>query len=65
MTRRIVVIGGGVSLIGQERFFKPVRRAARQYVFPPVADQFEIVPAALGEEVVIYGALALARNAFG
>ncbi|MEZ6071793.1 MAG: ROK family protein [Pirellulales bacterium] len=60
----VVVIGGGVSLIGEDAFFAPVRRAARQYVFPPVADQFEIVPAALGEEVVIHGALALARAAF-
>ena len=53
-----------VSLIGEERFFAPVRRAVGQYVFPPVADKFEIAPAALGEEVVIYGALALARSAF-
>jgi glucokinase len=59
-----IVIGGGVSLIGQELFFEPVREACRAEVFPPFAGIAEIVPAALGEEVVIHGALALARNAF-
>jgi glucokinase len=65
LSPEVIVIGGGVSLIGQERFFNPVRRAVGQYVFPPVANQFEIVSAALGEEVVVYGALALAHNAVG
>lgn len=60
-----VVIGGGVSLIGEELFFAPVRAACRKHVFAPFADVAEIVPAALGEEVVIHGALALARDAFG
>ncbi|MEO0557696.1 MAG: ROK family protein [Bacteroidota bacterium] len=55
-----VVIGGGVSLMGDELFFGPVRRAASEYVFPPLRDAVEIVPAALGEEVVVHGALALA-----
>ena len=55
-----VVIGGGVSLMGEELFFGPVRRAASEYVFPPLRDAFGIVPAALGEEVVVHGALALA-----
>jgi len=59
-----IVIGGGVSLIGQELFFEPVREACRAEVFPPFGENAEIVPAALGEEVVIHGALALARNAF-
>lgn len=59
-----VVIGGGVSLIGQELFFEPVRRACQAEVFRPFAGIAEIVPAALGEEVVIHGALALARGAF-
>jgi glucokinase len=29
------------------------------------ADCYDIVPAALGEEVVVHGALALARQRFG
>ncbi|GAB5537238.1 MAG: ROK family glucokinase [Rubricoccaceae bacterium] len=57
-----VVIGGGVSGLGGDLFFEPVRRAAGEYVFPPLRDAFVIVPAALGEEVVVHGALALAAD---
>ncbi|QDU78353.1 Glucokinase [Polystyrenella longa] len=59
----VVVIGGGVSLMGVELFLDPVRRYANQYVFPQLRNQYEIVPAALGEDVVVYGAIALAANA--
>jgi glucokinase len=59
-----IVIGGGVSLIGQELFFEPLRQACRAVVFKPFAEIAEIVPAALGEEVVVHGAVALARAAF-
>jgi glucokinase len=59
-----IVIGGGVSLVGQDLFFDPVRQACQAEVFQPFAGIAEIVPAALGEEVVVYGALALARAAF-
>jgi glucokinase len=59
---RRIVIGGGVSLIGEEEFFAPLRRLVAERVFQPFADCYEIVPAALGEEVVVHGALALARN---
>jgi glucokinase len=56
----VVVIGGGVSLIGEEFFFAPLRNEVARYVFPPLADSFGIEPAALGETVVVQGALALA-----
>lgn len=59
----VVVLGGGVSLAGEELFLAPVRRHVARYVFPPLADSFQIVPAALGEEVVLHGALALAAEA--
>jgi glucokinase len=59
-----IVIGGGVSLMGQDLFFEPVRAACQAEVFRPFAGIAEIVPAALGEEVVVYGAVALARAAF-
>jgi glucokinase len=59
-----IVIGGGVSLIGEDHFFQPVRRAFEESVFQPFAGLAEIVPAALGEDVVVFGALALARDAF-
>ena len=59
-----IVIGGGVSLIGQELFFDPLRKVCRNETFKPFAGVAEIVPASLGEEVVLYGAVALARAAF-
>ncbi len=59
-----VVIGGGVSLIGEELLFEPLRRVVAKEVFPPFGDLTDIVPAALGEEVVVHGALALARQKF-
>lgn len=59
---RRIVIGGGVSLLGEELLFRPLRRLVSQRVFAPFADCYEIEPAALGEEVVVHGALALARQ---
>src|SRR5262249_45365418 len=59
-----IVIGGGVSLMGQDLFFEPVRAACQAEVFRPFARIADIVPAALGEEVVVHGAVALARTAF-
>lgn len=57
----VVVVGGGVSLVGEDLFFAPLRAAVDQYVFPPLAKAFQLHPAALGESVVVHGALALAR----
>ncbi|MCA9189207.1 MAG: ROK family protein [Pirellulaceae bacterium] len=59
----VVVVGGGVSLIGEERFFQPLRAAVQRYVFPPLRESFDIVPAALGQDVVLHGSLLLARDA--
>ncbi len=61
---RRVVIGGGVSLMGDELLFDPLRRRVATGAFPPFAGLTDIVPAALGEEVVVHGALALARQRF-
>lgn len=58
----VVIVGGGVSLVGEEVFFAPLRDAVREYVFPPLADSYRLLPAALGESVVVHGALALARQ---
>jgi glucokinase len=60
---RRIVIGGGVSLAGQKLWFSPIRRLIDRDVFEPFRGRFDIVPAALGEEVVVHGALALARDA--
>ena len=56
-----VIVGVGVSLVGEEVFFAPLRSAVHEYVFPPLANSFRLLPAALGESVVVHGALALAR----
>jgi glucokinase len=59
---RRVIIGGGVSLSGEELFFKPLREMVAERVFAPFAGLTDIVPAKLGEEVVVHGAIALARK---
>lgn len=61
----VVVLGGGVSLMGEALFLGPLREAVARYVFPPLAASYRLVPAALGEEVVLHGALALAASAEG
>jgi len=59
----VVVVGGGVSLVGEEIFFTPLRDAVQQYVFPPLRESYRLLSAELGESVVVHGALALARGA--
>jgi glucokinase len=59
---RRVIIGGGVSLIGEELLFRPLRKYTYERGFAAFAGLTDIVPAALGEEVVVHGALALARQ---
>lgn len=56
----VVIVGGGVPLAG-ELYFRPLRESFREYVFGPLRDCTSIVPAALGEEVVLHGAIALSR----
>ncbi len=60
---RRIILGGGVSLIGEKLWFEPIRTQLDLNVFPPFRGTFDIVPAALGEEVVVQGALALASDA--
>lgn len=60
-----IVIGGGVPLIGDDLFFTPLREKVAARTFPPFAGLTDIVPAALGEEVVVHGALALAKQKLG
>ncbi len=62
---RRIIIGGGVSLIGEEWLFRPLRRHVAERGMAAFAGLTEIVPAALGEEVVVQGALAFARQKIG
>jgi glucokinase len=60
---RRIILGGGVSRIGEEGWLSPIRRELDLMVFPPFRGSFDVVAAKLGEEVVVHGALALARDA--
>lgn len=57
-----VILGGGVSLMGP-LLWEPLRQAVARYVFRPFAGRYELVPAALGESVVVVGATLLAASA--
>jgi glucokinase len=62
---RRIIIGGGVSMMGEELLFQPLRQLVAEYVLEPFAGLYDIVPAALGEEVVVHGALAQVRQRLG
>ena len=62
---RRIIIGGGVAQLSEDLLFAPLRKLVAEQVFKPFADCYDIVPAALGEEVVVHGALALARQRLG
>ncbi len=53
------VLGGGVTKAGAS-FWEVVRRVARETALPEV--HFDIVPAALGDEAPLWGAVALAND---
>ena len=58
----VVIIGGGVSLVGEELFLNPVREAVARYAFPPLKDSVRLTSPKLGEEVVVHGAIALGAH---
>jgi len=54
------ILGGGVTKAG-EFWWQAVRQAARQTALPEV--EFEILPAELGDDAPLWGAVALAQEA--
>ena len=59
------VLGGGVTQTG-DLLFKPIRRAVRRWAMNPLYWQdTEIVPAALGDDVALLGAVALVNSEIG
>ena len=58
----IFVIGGGVSMSG-DSFFQPLREAFSRRAAGPVRENVQIVPAGLGDEAGIVGAVLLAEEA--
>jgi glucokinase len=59
MNPQRVVVGGGVAKAGQ-RYFEAVRSAARTTAPPEMT--VDIVPAALGDDAPLWGAVALAED---
>ncbi len=59
MNPQMFVLGGGVTKAG-EGFWGVVRKVARETALPEV--NFEIVSAALGDDVPLWGAVALAED---
>lgn len=57
-----IILGGGVSLIGEELWLEPIRNELDRLVPTSFRGRFDIVPASLGENVVVVGALVLARR---
>ncbi|WP_210469808.1 ROK family protein [Sporosarcina sp. 6E9] len=53
-----IVIGGGVSLAGDD-LFRPVLKKTRNLVMEPYRETFRIVPALLGDDVGVIGAATL------
>lgn len=58
MNPQRILIGGGVGKAG-EVYFETVRGAARANVIPQLQDAVDIVPALLGDNAPLWGALAL------
>jgi glucokinase len=56
-----VVIGGGISKAG-EALFGPLREELGRQITSWSGARIDLVPAALGDDSVLYGALALARQ---
>ena len=53
------IVGGGVSLMG-DLWWGPLKQAlAERFAFQPFAQSYDVVPSALGEEVVVIGAVLL------
>jgi len=52
------ILGGGVSLMGP-LFWEPLRQKVRRLEFPVYSGTYDIVPAMLGEQTVVLGAVLL------
>jgi glucokinase len=56
-----IVIGGGISKAG-DALFEPLRAELRRQVTPWSRARLDVVPAALGDDSVLFGALELANQ---
>jgi glucokinase len=56
-----IVIGGGISKAG-DALFEPLRKELRRQVTPWSRARLDVVPAALGDDSVLFGSLALTNE---
>ncbi len=59
---RRIILGGGVSLLDRGLWLDPIRAKLEGNAFPPFRSSYDLEVAALGEEAVVVGALALAAD---
>ncbi len=59
-----VVIGGGIAAAADDLLFAPLRKLLPQFVSMIPADKINVVPATLGTESGVCGALVLAKKAY-
>ena len=58
----VFIIGGGVSLLG-DLLFEPIKRSLREHIMDPAyLDGVRILPAALGDDAGLVGAMVLANQ---
>jgi glucokinase len=62
LSPQTIVVGGGVAKMRDIAFYDELRAAVERFVFPPLKGAYEIVPPALGEAMVVHGALAMAAE---
>lgn len=59
---KVIVVGGGIALHQAEHAIEPMRRAIRERAFAVPAAVVSVVPAALGRDVGMLGAVLAARE---
>ena len=58
---RLVILGGGVTAVG-DQLIAPVRRIALERAFPSMAAEADVVIGQLGADIGIMGAVAAAQS---
>lgn len=58
----LFVLGGGVAMGAGELLFEPIRATFDQYAFKSMKQGVKIIPAELGDDVGLLGAIALAAD---
>jgi glucokinase len=61
----LIVVGGSIARGEGDRWLDPARRSVAEHAFRIPRERVRIVPAALGDDVGLVGALPLLRRAYG